>query len=133
MKRSHKVLVAAGVIVLSLSLTILAGEPPEPYLTVEQAREETTSDQVQVAAIVVPGSVRQDADGMTRFVVRGESNVTMNATYDEGLPQAFGGDKWVTVTGTVETRDGVDVLVAEDVQIGCPSKWDAKRDTSETT
>lgn len=125
MNRAHKVLIAAGVVVLSLGLTMVAGEPPEDYLSVEQAQD-LPDGEVQVVAMVVPGTIEQGDDGRTRFEARSEANATINVTYDRGLTEAFGADKWVVVTGTVAEEDGEPVLMADDVQVGCPSKWDAK-------
>lgn len=126
MNRAPKVVIAAAVVVLSLSLTIIAGEPPEDYLSVEEAR--TMPDgEVQVVAMVVPGTIEQGDDGRTRFEARSEGNATINVTYDRGLTEAFGADKWVVVTGEIGEQAGEPVLLADDVQVGCPSKWDASK------
>lgn len=126
MDRALKVLIAAGVVVFSLGLTIVAGEPPEDYLSVEQAQA-MPDGEVQIVAMVVPGTIEQTDDGRTHFEARSEGNATINVTYDRGLTEAFGADKWVVVTGTVVEEDGEAVIQAEDVQVGCPSKWDASK------
>lgn len=120
---------AAVAVVLSLSLTILAGEPPREYLSVEDARSDPGAREgpVEVVAVVVEGSVHQTDDGLTRFSVRGETNATMNVTYDEGLTDAFGSGKWITMTGSVVEQDGQVLFEAEDVQVGCPSKWRSEK------
>ena len=40
------------------------------------------------------------------------------------LPDTFAEDKGATFTGLLEMRDGLFVLKAEEVQMGCPSKYE---------
>lgn len=129
-KRSHKVLVAAVVVGLSLSLTIMAGQAPREYISVEQVRDEPDQFEdrhVEIVAVVVPDSIRQDDDGITHFRIAGESNATLNVTYDKGLTDAFGPDKWVVIEGTVEPGADGPAVRADDVRVGCPSKWDGNK------
>lgn len=125
--RTHKVLVAAAVVLFSIGLTIVAGEPPKEYRSVDEVRSSQPSEEVELVALVVPDTIRQGDDGLTRFTVRSESNTTMNVTYDEGLTEAFGADKWVVLSGTTAVEDGEVVFDADDVQVGCPSKWNAEK------
>lgn len=133
MKRSHKALVAAGVILFALGLTVIAGQQPQEYLTVEEvhdAPDAHADGPVQVVAVVVPGTIHQTSDGLTRFTIRGEDvDRTLDVAYDKGLTDAFGADKWVVVTGTAvrDAETGEVTFRAEDVQVGCPSKWNAKK------
>lgn len=127
MDRTLKVAIAAAVVLFSASLTIMAGEPPKEYRSVEEVRADRPDEDVEMVALVVPDTIRQGDDGMTRFTVKSESNATLNVTYDEGLTDAFGADKWVVLTGTTTVEDGEVVFAADDVQVGCPSKWDAEK------
>lgn len=127
-------MVAAGVIVVSLAITVIAGQSPQEYLSVDEVRDRPgafADEPVQVVAVVVPGTIEQGADGVTRFVIRGETlNSTLDVAYGKGLTDAFGADKWVVLTGTVDPDGGpggAPLLNADDVQVGCPSKWDSKR------
>ena len=40
------------------------------------------------------------------------------------LPDTFAEDKGATFTGVLEMKDGVLILKAEEVQMGCPSKYE---------
>ncbi len=46
------------------------------------------------------------------------------------LPDTFAEDKGATFTGVLEMRDGVLVLRAEEVQMGCPSKYEPLEETA---
>lgn len=132
MKRAHKAVVAAVVVLASLLLVVIAGQAPRAYLTPADVADDPgrygEGGPVQVVAVVVDGSVRQGPDGQTHFAVQGD-NATLDVVFPRGLSDAFGEGKWVVVTGTpVVDGDGSVVLQAEDVQIGCPSKWDADKD-----
>tara|TARA_B100001113_G_C21070011_1_gene605137 strand:+ start:609 stop:1016 length:408 start_codon:yes stop_codon:yes gene_type:complete len=46
------------------------------------------------------------------------------------LPDTFAENKGATFTGVLEMKDGVLVLKAEEVQMGCPSKYEPLEDSA---
>jgi cytochrome c-type biogenesis protein CcmE len=90
------------------------------YTTPSELGSTTTTEQVQLAGKVAPGSI--DRDGLTTTFVVTDGDTDIEVTTDSPMPDAFRESSEVVATGTF---DG-EVFAATRVLAKCPSKFKAK-------
>ena len=89
-----------------------------PYVTFQQAR--ATTDSVQVAGKLVPGSDRfDDGSSMLLFTLQDDKGDTLPVSYSGLKPGNFHEATQVVAIGRVEDN----VLRAEKLLVKCPSKY----------
>ena len=107
------ILVVTGIVV-SLSVTEQA-----TYVSVEEAISGKYKDgsSLQVHGII------KDLKTVDCQLIDGDFSLKVDIS-SLTLPDTFAEDKGATFTGVLRLEDGVFVLKAEEVQMGCPSKYE---------
>ena len=106
----------AGLIVYALAQPGAASN----YTTPSELGSTTTTEQLQLAGKVAPGSI--DRDGLTTTFLVTDGDTDIEVTTDSPMPDAFRESSEVVATGTF---DG-EVFAATQVLAKCPSKFKAK-------
>lgn len=108
----------------------LAGALPEGYRGVGDVLRESAAlegREVEIKGTVVEGSLVRDVQPV-RFLV-GDGGATIDVRWDPALPlpdHEAGGTiegKNVVVRGVLAMEDGVPYVLAQDMQVGCASKY----------
>lgn len=129
MRKGTKLLVVAGLVAAG-ALLAFAGAAPEGYAGVAALATDPAAfagEEVEVKATVVEGSL--DRDGM-RFLIE-DGHATLPVRWDPAKPlpdHEAGGTiegKNVVVKGTLVLEEGGAVLFAQEMQVGCASKYRA--------
>ena len=110
---AFSILVVTGIVV-SLSVTEQA-----TYVSVEEAISGKYADgsSLQVHGII------KDLKTVDCQLIDGDFSLKVDIS-SLTLPDTFAEDKGATFTGVLRLEDGVFVLKAEEVQMGCPSKYE---------
>ena len=110
---AFSILVVTGIVV-SLSVTEQA-----TYVSVEEAISGKYADgsSLQVHGII------KDLKTIDCQLIDGDFSLKVDIS-SLTLPDTFAEDKGATFTGVLRLEDGVFVLKAEEVQMGCPSKYE---------
>ncbi len=110
---AFSILVVTGIVV-SLSVTEQA-----TYVSVEEAISGKYKDgsSLQVHGII------KDLKTVDCQLIDGDFSLKVDIS-SLTLPDTFAEDKGATFTGVLRLEDGVFVLKAEEVQMGCPSKYE---------
>jgi cytochrome c-type biogenesis protein CcmE len=110
---AFSILVVTGIVV-SLSVTEQA-----TYVSVEEAISGKYADgsSLQVHGII------KDLKTVDCRLIDGDFSLKVDIS-SLTLPDTFAEDKGATFTGVLRLEDGVFVLKAEEVQMGCPSKYE---------
>lgn len=130
MDRRIRLLCLGGVVVIALSASLILS-PPEGSISVDDLMAEPDDrigDTMAVRGIVENGSY--DASDET-FTLLGEDDSLKVLFGGVGLSSAFSEGKTVLVTGELQQQGGEWVLHAEEVQVGCPSKYEAVAETGQ--
>ncbi|MDG1544804.1 MAG: cytochrome c maturation protein CcmE, partial [Candidatus Poseidoniia archaeon] len=110
---AFSILVVTGVAV-SLSVT-----EQSTYVSVEEAISGKYSEG---SSLQVHGIITNLKTGDCELV---DGNYSLSVDISSlSLPDTFAEDKSATFTGVLEIQNGVLVLKAEEVQMGCPSKYE---------
>ena len=97
---------------ISISVTEINGNPSA-----------FADERVAVRGVVENGSL----DEMDRNFWLGDSNAIIFVDYGATtLSDAFAEGRTILVRGVLEQREGGWVLAAEEIQVGCPSKYEAE-------
>ncbi len=83
--------------------------------------------QVEVKGTVQPNSVVAQG-GVTSFLVTDPQGNAVRVEYLKAMPETFGEGKVVVVKGTIDERG---VIIASDILVGCPSRYDPSKDQPE--
>ena len=113
------ILVITGVAV-SLSVT-----EQSTYVSVEEAISGKYSEGF---SLQIHGTIT-DLKTKDCFLVDGNYSLKVDISLLT-LPDTFAENKGATFTGVLEMEDGVLILKAEEVQMGCPSKYEPLEDDS---
>lgn len=134
-KRGPKLVLVVLLIAAGGALAF-AGALPEGYKSVGDVVREPSAfagQDVELKATVVEGSLARDAEPL-RFLIS-DAGSTLEVRWDPALPlpdHEAGGTiegKNVVVHGRIVVEDGAPVLVANDMQVGCASKYEPDRAT----
>ncbi len=114
---------AVAVMALTVFATVKTADDGPTYVSVAQA---VSGDYGPGDALQVHGDVRN----VTRddFLLFEDNHTLRVLVADAELPGTFAEDKGATVTGTLAFDGGELVLVAESIQVGCPSKYEPDED-----
>ena len=127
MDRRLRLMGVGVVIVLSLLATLLL-TPPEGSLSVDQIMsnpDEYSGDTIHARGVVSNGSFDSTA-GI--FTLSGkEYNLTVQIGSAQ-LSPAFSEGKTILVTGELSVMENQWRIHAEDIQVGCPSKYEAENE-----
>ena len=116
---AFSILVITGV-VISLSVT-----EQSTYVSVEEA---TSGKYPEGYSLQVHGTIT-DLKANDCLLVDG--NYSLKVDFSSlTLPDTFAENKEATFTGVLEMEEGILILKAEEVQMGCPSKYEPLKDDS---
>ena len=124
MERRLRLLWLGVVIVVSLLATLLL-TPPEGSLSVDDVMsdpDQRKGDSISVRGIVENGTFNSTT-GV--FTLSGEQHGMAVNIGASQLSAAFSEGKTILVTGEFTQDSGVWTIHAEDIQVGCPSKYEA--------
>lgn len=129
MKIERKYLVASFLILFSIGLAYDSlSNYINPYVSVTKVTtnwDKYSRKPVQVMGRVSPESIIRSNEGTTLFSIS-DGVETLDVSYTGALPQNFGEEKDVVIIGTTED-DGF--LVAEQILVKCPSKYEEDGDS----
>ena len=113
---AFSILIITGVVV-SLSVT-----EQSTYVSVEEAISGKYSEG---SSLQVYGIITDLKTGDCLLVDGNDGNFSLKVDISSlTLPDTFAEDKGATFTGILEIENGIFVLKAEEVQMGCPSKYE---------
>lgn len=124
MERRLRLLWLGAVIVASLLATLLL-TPPEGSLSVDDVMSDPDprkGDSISVRGIVENGTYNSST-GV--FTLAGEEHGMIVNIGSSQLSAAFSEGKTILVTGELSQDSGVWTFHAKDIQVGCPSKYEA--------
>ncbi len=116
---AFSILVITGV-VISLSVT-----EQSTYVSVEEA---TSGKYSEGYSLQVHGTIT-DLKANDCLLVDGNYSLKVDIS-SLTLPDTFAENKEATFTGVLEMEEGILILKAEEVQMGCPSKYEPLEDDS---
>ena len=131
MERRLRLLWLGAVIVASLLATLLL-TPPEGSLSVDDVMsdpDQRRGDSISVRGIVENGTYNSTT-GV--FTLSGEQHGMAVKIGASQLSAAFSEGKTILVTGEFTQDGGIWTIHAEDIQVGCPSKYEAAEDNAAT-
>ena len=131
MDRRLRLLWLGAVIVASLLATLLL-TPPEGSLSVDDVMsdpDQRKGDSISVRGIVENGTYNSTT-GV--FTLSGEQHGMAVKIGASQLSAAFSEGKTILVTGEFTQDSGIWTIHAEDIQVGCPSKYEAAEDNAAT-
>lgn len=121
------VLVTAAV----LGYLVIDGLGSETYFfTVDEAiaqAKSVTGETIRVKGTVVEGSIEGEKGEVGRSFEISEKGETIRIEYDQAMPDTFKEGVQVVATGTLESEDR---LVAREVLVKCPSRYEGKPPTA---
>jgi len=129
--RRLRLLWLGAVIVASLLATLLL-TPPEGSLSVDDVMsdpDQRKGDSISVRGIVENGTYNSTT-GV--FTLSGEQHGMAVKIGASQLSAAFSEGKTILVTGEFTQDSGIWTIHAEDIQVGCPSKYEAAEDNAAT-
>lgn len=109
----------------------MAGALPQGFASVSEVQANPAKylhHEVHVKAIVDVGSIQRGDGTLASFRIT-DTLATLDVEYRGSLPEMFAGGKTVVVSGVLEPREGRFVLVAQQLQGGCASKYEPAPDT----
>ncbi len=127
MRRKAKLLVALIVVAASAGLVLwntssTAGSPAMGVSEAKHKAETLQGDSITVRGTVVAGSIVEDGARVVEFVV-GDGTEQLRVLFNRTPPDNFGA-KEVVVDGTMDVgADGVPLLRADEIKVGCASKY----------
>ena len=125
MDRRVRLLALGGVVILALAATLLLA-PPEGSLSVDEVMDdpnEFTGDAISIRGLVMNGSWQE---GDTDFTLEGENELLHVDFSGVSISSGFSEGKTILVTGELLQSDGEWIFHAEEIQVGCPSKYEAE-------
>ncbi len=119
-------LAGIGAVIVTALLATLLLTPPEGSLSVDDVMDDPDQrkgDTISVRGVVENGSFDTQA-GI--FALSGESSILSVKIGAAQLSTAFSEGKTILVTGELVLNGDEWQLHAEDIQVGCPSKYEAE-------
>ncbi len=120
------------IVVLALGYIVFDATKSETYFyTVDEALAVGTDlpgQKVRIKGIVEQGSVVGNPGELKREFRIAEKGLSIDVVYSRAMPDTFAEDMEVVVTGTVDKKM---VLVAEEVLVKCPSRYEGEPPTAE--
>jgi cytochrome c-type biogenesis protein CcmE len=118
--KKKKILTAVAVLVIiSLALVVgLWGNAPVPYMTVSEVTNHSSSylnKEIEIKGIVKNWNTTARTFEMT------DEESRLVVSYDN-IPDGFNNEKEIVVSGILTGANGL-VLEAEEITVGCPSKY----------
>lgn len=111
-------LILAAIVLIGGLTVAVAGASPQATLTPEAALDADPGD------ASVKGMIEQvDRSNGTFHLTDGETGILVR--YGPGLPAAVANGSSLVAKGTLEHEGGQTLLVADEIQLGCPSKYEA--------
>ncbi|MHB8605279.1 MAG: cytochrome c maturation protein CcmE domain-containing protein [Thermoplasmatota archaeon] len=133
MKRSAK-LALVLLFVVAGGLIAFAGASPAGYHSVADVASHPTTyanGPISMKASVAPGSLRENATPITFVVAEGSDALTVEWATNKALPMHEAGGtiegRNVVLHGSLVARNGGWVFLADDMQVGCASKYEPNR------
>lgn len=124
MDRRMRLLALGGVVIIALAATLLLA-PPEGSLSVDEVMEypnDYTGDSISIRGLVMNGSWQV---GDTDFTLEGEESEMFVDFSGVAITSGFSEGKTILVTGELQKSGGEWIFHAEEIQVGCPSKYEA--------
>jgi len=126
-----KLFIAASVVIAGIAYLMLTGSTQATVyyfkLSELMAKPGSPTDDVRVAARVVPGTIRKDSKSMTVDFVMAEGGVSLPVRYTGLVPDTFKDDSEVVVEGRM-TPDRSS-FTAHTLLAKCPSKYESQYNT----
>jgi cytochrome c-type biogenesis protein CcmE len=128
MKKKSKIIIAAAVVIISLTILLWSLSPPESQSVrdIVDDPDEFIGKNIQIKGLVENNTITNGTNSVT-FKLADEKEQEYNVTifYEGTAPNNFQGGKTVFIKGTLE-RDEDDNLLfkADKIIVGCPSKYD---------
>lgn len=128
MKKKVKIIIAALVVAVSLSILLWSLSPPESKSVSDILNDpdDYLGKNIQIKGIVENNTIVNGTNSVT-FNLTDEKEIESNVTvYFEGTaPNNFQEGKTIFIKGTLEKDDEDDlVFMADKIVVGCPSKYD---------
>jgi cytochrome c-type biogenesis protein CcmE len=130
-KKQKMMFIVVGVAIIAVValLLLLTSEQPDPYTEVNEVLKDTSK--YEGKSIELAGTVGEIyfADNNSigiRFELK-DRELNEKMIWVESVnpaPEGFTTGKDVVVTGTLDLKDGDYVIEADDIQVGCPSKYE---------
>lgn len=108
----------AGIVLVGGAVVAVAGASPQSTLTPAQAA------QAEPGPASVKGMIEDTERSNGTFLLT-DGEVAIPVRYDGQLPAAVQDGKSLVASGEILQEDGRRLLLAEEIQLGCPSKYDA--------
>lgn len=128
MDRRVRLLALGGVVIIALAATLLLA-PPEGSLTVDEVMQDPddfTGDSISVRGVVKNGTWEE---GSVEFLLEGEGSDLFIDFSGVSISSGFSEGKTILVTGELQQSAGEWVFHAEEIQVGCPSKYEAQAES----
>ena len=125
MERRIRLLLFGSIVVLATGAAFFVQSPEESISVAKIIDEPSTFTDHNVA---VRGVVENESlDEVNRSFWLSDSDAAIYVDYGATtLSDAFAEGRTVLVRGVLEQREGGWVLAAEEIQVGCPSKYEAE-------
>jgi cytochrome c-type biogenesis protein CcmE len=124
-------MVAASVIVVGIAYLMFTGSTQATVyyfkLSELMAKPGSPTEDVRVAARVVPGTIRKDPSTMTVDFVMAEGGATLPVRYTGVVPDTFKDNSEVVLEGRMTPDRGL--FRAHTLMAKCPSKYESQYNT----
>jgi cytochrome c-type biogenesis protein CcmE len=123
--RANRLVLVGGIMIGLLGLMYMSVDPETQYSVDElmNAPSAFTDDEVHIRGIVTLGSV--DTASAT-FKLAGDDHQLLIAYGDISVPDGFDEGRTIAVKGHLTQDAGEWILSANEIQTGCPSKYEAE-------
>ena len=116
-------LLIVGFVLTSFVLMMTITIRPMPQYSIDEIMESSNSyvdERIHIRGTIENGSLEDDS---TLVTLNGLNNQLIIDISGLAIPTGFEDGKMVSVKGILKQIDGVYILRADDIQTGCPSKY----------
>ncbi len=117
-------LLVVGIVLTSFMIMMSITIRPLPQYTIDEIMDDTEThvgERIHIRGTIVNGTLDSDSSLVTLIGIEDTISIDISGLQ---IPVGFEEGKMVSVKGMLKIIDGTFVIRADEIQTGCPSKYD---------
>ena len=117
-------LLVVGIVLTSFMIMMSITIRPLPQYTIDEIMDDTEThvgERIHIRGTIVNGTLDSDSSLVTLIGIEDTISIDISGLQ---IPVGFEEGKMVSVKGLLKIIDGTFVIRADEIQTGCPSKYD---------